>query len=69
MKRNVGSTDKAIRMILAFLFATFYFTNVVTGLWGIVLLIVAIVLLLTSIISFCPMWALFGINTTKVEAE
>jgi hypothetical protein len=69
MKRNIGSADKAIRVILAFLFATFYFTNVVTGLWGIVLLIVAIVLLLTAIINFCPLWALFGINTTKVETE
>lgn len=69
MKRNVGTSDKAVRVILAFLFATFYFTNLVTGAWGIVLLVLAIVLLLTSVINFCPLWGLFGINTTKARTE
>lgn len=65
MKPNVGSTDKIIRIVLAALVAILYFTNVITGTAGIVLLIVAGVLVLTSIVSFCPLYAVLGMNTGK----
>ena len=63
MKKNVGSTDKAVRIILAIILAILYFTNVVTGTLGIVFLALAAVLLLTSFISFCGLYAPFGIST------
>ncbi len=63
MKKNVGSTDKAVRIILAIILAILYFTNVVTGTLGIVFLVLAAVLLLTSFIGFCGLYAPFGINT------
>lgn len=65
MKANMGTTDKIIRIALAALVAILYFTNVITGTIGIVLLVVAAVFVLTSLISFCPLYPLLGMNTTK----
>lgn len=65
MKKNLGNIDKAIRILLAVAFAVLYFTNVITGTLGIVLLILAVVFVLTSLISFCPLYWPFGINTGK----
>ena len=65
MKPNVGTTDKIIRIALAALVAILYFTNVISGTLGIVLLVLAAVFVLTSLVSFCPIWAVFGINTGK----
>jgi Inner membrane protein YgaP-like, transmembrane domain len=69
MKKNVGSTDKIIRILLAVLFAIFIFTNVVTGWLAIVLGILAVVFLLTALLNFCPIWFGLKINTTKKTAE
>jgi hypothetical protein len=65
MKSNMGSADKIIRIVLAALVAILYFTNVITGTVGIILLVVAAVFVLTSLISFCPLYAVFGMNTGK----
>lgn len=65
MKKNMGSTDKIIRVLLAIVFAALYFTGTVTGTWGIVLLVLAAVFLLTSLVSFCPLYLPFKINTNK----
>jgi len=65
MKKNMGSTDKLIRLIAAVILAVLYFTNVVTGTLGIILLIVAIVFALTSFVSFCPIYIPLGISTAK----
>jgi hypothetical protein len=69
MKKNVGAADKIIRLILAVIFAILYFTNVAAGTLGIILLILAIMLLLTSVISFCPLYSPFGFNTCKIKKE
>lgn len=63
MKKNMGSADRIIRFILAAIFIGLYFTNTVTGIWGIVLLVLAGVFILTSFISFCPLYAPFGLST------
>lgn len=65
MKPNMGTTDKIIRLAVAALVAVLYFTNVIQGTLGIVLLIFAGVFVLTSLISFCPLYPLFGMNTSK----
>jgi hypothetical protein len=65
MKKNMGSVDKIIRFVLAALFVILYFTNVVTGTVGIILLVLAGVFVLTSFISFCPLYAPFGLSTCK----
>ncbi|MEX0844713.1 MAG: DUF2892 domain-containing protein [Balneolaceae bacterium] len=68
MKTNMGSPDKIIRTILAIVFVVLYFTGVVTGTWGIVLLVLAAVFILTSLVGFCPLYAPFGLSTCKTKA-
>lgn len=63
MKSNMGTADRIIRLIVAAVMATLYLTNVVTGTVAIVLLVLAGVFLLTSVISFCPLYMPFGIST------
>ncbi len=65
MKANINNVDKTIRILLAILLVVLYIAGVVSGTLGIVFLIVAIVLLLTALINFCPVWHLLGINTRK----
>lgn len=65
MKKNMGSLDRTVRIMVAALVAVLYFTGVIQGTWVIVLLLFATVFLLTSFMSFCPLYAVFGINTCK----
>jgi hypothetical protein len=67
MKKNMGSVDRIVRIVLAVIFAALYFANVVTGTLGIILLVLGVVFLLTSTISFCPLYAPFGISTCKTK--
>ncbi len=67
MKKNMGKADKTVRIILAALIAILYFTNVISGTLGLILLALAAVFVLTSLISFCPLYAPFGINTCPVK--
>ena len=67
MKKNMGNADRIIRVIIAVIIATLYFTNVITGTLGIVLLALAGVFVLTSLMSFCPLYAPFGLSTCKVK--
>jgi hypothetical protein len=65
MKKNMGMTDKAIRFILAAIIGVLYYTNVINGTLAIVLGVLAVVFILTSFISFCPLYLPFGINTRR----
>ena len=64
MTKNIGSTDKIVRLLLAVVGLVVYFTGTVTGTWGLVILIVGVILGLTALINFCPIWATFGVKTT-----
>jgi Protein of unknown function (DUF2892). len=65
MKKNVGGIDKIVRYALAVIIALLYYTGVVEGTIGLVLLIFAIILILTGFVNFCPLYTLFGVNTCK----
>lgn len=67
MKKNMGINDKAIRLLIAAILGILYFTNILTGNLGIIAIIVAIIFILTSLISFCPLYAIFGINSCKTK--
>jgi len=69
MKKNMGTTDKIIRVILAVIIAVLYFTNVIPGTLGIILLALAVIFLATSFISFCPLYMPFGISTCKRDEK
>jgi len=61
----MGNTDRILRILIAVIFAVLYFTKTIEGTFGLVLLVLAIVFVLTSLISFCPLYLPFGINTCK----
>lgn len=65
MKKNVGAVDKIIRILIAVVMVVLFFTHVITGTLGIILLVLSGVLVLTSIISFCPLYWPFGLSTKK----
>lgn len=65
MKTNIGSTDRGIRVLISVVFFTLYFFDIVQGTFGLVLLIAGVVLLLTSLIGFCPLYAPFGFSTRR----
>lgn len=65
MKKNTGTLDRIVRLVIAVILAALYFTNVITGTLGIVLLVLAIVFVLTSLVSFCPLYLPFGFSTIK----
>jgi len=64
MKKNLGNADKIIRIMIAAVIGILYFTNILTGNLELVLLLLSIVFVLTSLISFCPLYVPLGINTT-----
>lgn len=65
MKRNMSNTDRIVRVIVAALFAYLYFAGIVTGGLGIVLVVLGAVFVLTSIVSFCPLYTLVKFSTFK----
>jgi hypothetical protein len=67
MKKNMGAIDKAFRLFLVALIAVLYFTHIISGLAAIILGIFAVVFLLTSLVSFCPLYLPFGISTAKKQ--
>ncbi|MGN5955177.1 YgaP family membrane protein [Sphingobacterium lactis] len=65
MKKNMGTVDRTIRVILALAIAVLYFMNVISGTLAIVLLVIAVVFVLTSVIGYCPLYSLLGISSRK----
>lgn len=61
----MGTADRIIRVIIAAIIAVLYFTGIIPGTLGVILLILAVVFVLTSLISFCPLYAPFGLSTCK----
>ncbi|HLG41047.1 MAG TPA: DUF2892 domain-containing protein [Chitinophagaceae bacterium] len=69
MKQNMGSLDRILRLIVAAVFAWLYFNGTIAGTWGIVLLILGGVFVLTSFIGFCPLYTIFGLKTNTKKAD
>lgn len=67
MKKNMGTADIIVRLLVAAVIAILYFTNVISGTVGLVLLILGGVFVFTSAIGFCPLYAIFGISTCPVK--
>lgn len=69
MIKNMGSADRIIRIIVAVIVGVLYFTGTVSGTLGLILLVLAGVFVLTSFISFCPLYAPFKINTCSIKEQ
>jgi hypothetical protein len=67
MKKNVGTIDKVVRILVAVVISGLYFSNIISGTVAIVLLILAGVFILTSFMSFCPLYLSFGLSTRKMD--
>lgn len=69
MKKNMGNADKVIRVLIAAIIGYLYYSGTITGTLGIVLLLFAGVFVLTSLVSFCPLYAPFGISTCALKTK
>lgn len=69
MTQNMGSTDKIVRLLVAAIVAALFFTGTIGGTLGIALLVLAAVFVLTSLVSFCPLYTLFGISTCPMQEK
>ena len=67
MKKNMGIADKIIRILIAAVVATLFSTNIISGTLGIILLVLSGVFILTSFVSFCPLYLPLGFSTIKKE--
>lgn len=69
MKSNVGKSDKVIRISLAVLIVILYVTKIITGVLAYVLLGFGLILILTSLMSFCPIYKLLGVNSCRLKTN
>ncbi|WP_242015646.1 YgaP family membrane protein [Robertkochia marina] len=68
LKKNMSQKDKLIRVVVSFLIAMLYYYNIISGYFGIAMMLLAIVLLLTSFFRFCPFYKVIG-KDTNIEKE
>jgi hypothetical protein len=69
MKKNMGTADKSIRVLVAIVIAILYFTGVISGTLAIILGIIAVVFIVTSLFSFCPAYVPLKMSTAKKESK
>ena len=65
MKKNVGTIDKTVRILIAVVMVVLYFTHVISGVLAIIFLALSAVFVVTSLLSYCPIWQVFGLSTMK----
>ncbi len=65
MKKNMGPADRIIRVIIAAIMTALYFSGTVTGTLGIALIALSFIFVLTSLVSFCPLYLPFGLSTLR----
>ncbi|HNW98901.1 MAG TPA: DUF2892 domain-containing protein [Bacteroidales bacterium] len=67
MKKNMGSTDRIIRSLVAIILAILIITGVLSGIAAIILGILSAILMVTAILGFCPLYILFGLHTLRTR--
>lgn len=67
MKKNMSDLDRMLRLIIAVAVVALYYFNAIGGTLAYVLMALAGVFVLTSFVSFCPLYALFRVNSLKVK--
>ena len=69
MKTNIGTIDRLLRFAIAVIIVALYTENIISGTFGIIMLVLATVLMFTSAVSFCPLYTLLGVNTCKINQK
>jgi hypothetical protein len=67
MKKNMGNVDKIVRLILAAVLGYLFFSGAVAGVLGYVLVALGAIFIVTSFISFCPLYAIVGLSTCPTK--
>jgi hypothetical protein len=67
MKKNMGTIDKVIRILVAVVVVILFLTNIISGTLAYILLALSVVFVLTSLLGFCPLYLPFGLSTKKKE--
>ena len=65
LEKNMSTTDSIVRFVLAAIFAMLYFTGTVSGTFGVVLLVLAVVFALTAVVRICPIYLMFKLSTIR----
>ncbi len=65
MKANMGTADRVLRILVAIIIGILYYNNQISGTTATILLVISAIFILTSFISFCPLYFPFGISTKK----
>lgn len=66
MHRNEGNADRILRLVVAAAALVVSFIVGVSSVLGIILIVVAAVMVLTSLVGFCPLYRIVGVSTCKV---
>ncbi len=69
MKKNMGGIDRIVRIIVASIISILYWQGVIEGVFAYTLFAVAGIFVLTSLISFCPIYTILGLNTCSVKKQ
>jgi uncharacterized membrane protein len=67
MKKNMGTIDKVIRILIAVVVVVLFFAHVISGVLAIILLVLSAIFVMTSLLGFCPLYLPFGLSTRKKE--
>ena len=69
MKNNMGTIDRIMRLVVFAAAAGLYFGGAITGVFGLIVMILGVVFLLTSFVGFCPLYAPFGLSTCERKSD
>lgn len=67
MKANMGNMDRLIRIGVAVIIAVLFWQGIIEGLLAYILIGFSVIFILTSLVSFCPLYTVFGIKTCKTK--
>ena len=63
MKKNMGSIDRGIRVVIAIAVGVLYALGQISGTAALILGLLAVVFVVTSLIGTCPLYLPFGLST------
>ena len=70
MKKNVGNTDRFVRVMFGIILLILFMSNAIKdSLWNWMILGVSAILIITAFATFCPLYALMGKNTCEVKRK
>lgn len=67
MKKNMGGADRIIRFVVAAVIGLLYWQGIIEGTLAYVLFAVAGIFIVTSFVSFCPLYSIVGLSTCKIK--